>query len=191
MYCPSARINRHDAEQFLKELKERLLKFGLELHPEKTRLIEFGRFAAEHRNKRGEVKPETFVFLGFTHYCGTTSKGVFTVWRQTAGKRMRAKLKQIKAALMCRMHRPVAETGEWLARVVTGYYRFHAVPGNSRTLARFRHRLCRIWRHVLLRRSQRGRLTWARLQCYFRRWLPVPKILHPYPCVRFDATHPR
>jgi group II intron reverse transcriptase/maturase len=183
--------HRAEAEQFLTQLEARLLKFGLELHPEKTRLIEFGRFAAVHRGKRGAGKPDTFVFLGFTHYCGTTWKGAFTVWRQTAGRRMRAKLKEIKAALVRRMHRPVAETGKWLTRVVTGYYRYHAVPGNSRTLASFRHRLCRIWRHVLLRRSQRRRLTWARLQRHFLRWIPPPQILHPYPCVRFDATHPR
>lgn len=129
-----------DAELFLQDFGERLAKFGLELHPEKTRLIELGRYAAANREKRGEGKPDTFDFLGFTHYCGF-KKGRFIVWRKTAGKRMRAKLQQLKQELRCRMHEPLAQVGEWLGRVQRGYYQDHAVPGNSATLSRFPDRL--------------------------------------------------
>ena len=180
-----------EAERFLNEFRERLAKFGLELHPDKTRLIEFGRFAAERRRQRGEGKPETFTFLGFTHYCGMNSKGQFNVWRRTAGKRMAAKLAQIATALRQRMHEPIAQVGEWLQRVVSGYYQYHAVPGNSRALHRFRHRLGRLWRQILCRRSQKRRMNWARFNQICARWLPTPRVLHPYPVVRFDATHPR
>ena len=180
-----------EAERFLNEFRARLAKFGLELHPDKTRLIEFGRFAAERRRQRGEGKPETFTFLGFTHYCGMNSKGQFNVWRRTAGKRMAAKLAQLATALRQRMHQPVAQVGEWLQRVVSGYYQYHAVPGNSRTLHRFRHRLGRLWRQILCRRSQRRRMNWARFNQICARWLPQPRVLHPYPAIRFDATHPR
>jgi group II intron reverse transcriptase/maturase len=151
-----------EAERFLKEFGERLAKFGLELHSDKTRLIEFGRFAAERRRQRGEAKPETFTFLGFTHYCGMNGKGQFNVWRRTAGKRMAAKLAQLATALRQRMHEPVSQVGAWLQRVVSGYYQYHAVPGNSRTLHRFRHRLGRLWRQILCRRSQKRRMNWAR-----------------------------
>jgi group II intron reverse transcriptase/maturase len=180
---------REDAEQFLSDFRERLAKFGLELHPDKTRLIEFGRNAATNRRKRGEGKPETFDFLGFTHYCGS-KKGRFVVWRKTAGKRMRAKLQQIKQALRRRMHDPIAQVGEWLGKVLEGYYRYHAVPGNSATLGRFRHCLQLVWWQVLRRRSQR-RMKWERHCAILDRWLPYPRILHPYPSVRFDARHPR
>ncbi len=183
--------HRAEAERFLEEFRERLAKFGLELHPEKTRLIEFGRLAAANRRQRGAGKPETFTFLGFTHYCGTNSKGHFTVWRRTAAKRMKAKLLSIKQELRRMMHKRVSEVGRWLKRVVDGYYRYHAVPGNMVTLGRFRYRLCRLWRQVLRRRSQRRRLTWPRLQQTFQRWLPRPRVLHTYPSARFDATHPR
>jgi hypothetical protein len=176
-----------DAELFLRELRERLAKFGLEVHPDKTRLIEFGRFAASNRRRRGEGKPETFTFLGFTHYCGTNSNGHFVVWRRTAAKRMRAKLLAIKQELGRRMHEPVALVGAWLQRVVTGYYRYYAVPGNLSALLRFRYRLCRHWRQVLRRRSQRRKPNWSRLQPIFARWIPVPRTLHPYPDDRFDA----
>src|SRR5580658_8670479 len=150
--------HRAEAEQFLKEFRERLAKFGLELHPEKTRLIEFGRFAGRNRKQRGEGKPETFTFLGFSHYCGKRrSNGTFIVWRETAKKRMVAKLLAIKAELRRRMHEPVASVGEWLQKVVLGYYQYHAVPGNLDHLRVFMHRLRRLWRMVLLRRSQRNR----------------------------------
>jgi len=184
--------HRDEAERFLREVRERLAKFSLELHPEKTRLIEFGRYAAANREKRGGGKPETFDFLGFTHICGKNGKtGYFTVRRKTVKKRMRAKLQAIKAELRRRMHEPIAETGEWLEKVVRGYYQYHAVPGNLASLGVFRERLIRVWRHVLRRRSQKRRPNWDRLGRHFNRWLPHPCLLHPFPQVRFDATHPR
>lgn len=183
--------HRAEAERFLKEFQERLAKFGLEIHPEKTRLIEFGRFAQVNRQQRGEGKAETFMFLGFTHYCGTNSKGHFVVWRRTAAKRMRAKLQGIKQELRRNLHEPVGVVGAWLKRVVEGYYRYHAVPGNSQALGRFRDRLCRLWGQALRRRSQKRRPAWDRLRPHFQRWIPRPRILHPYPDVRFDAMHPR
>ena len=176
-----------DAERFLRDFQERLAKFGLEVHPEKTRLIEFGRFAASARRRRGQGKPETFTFLGFTHFCGTNSRGHFVVWRHTAAKRMRAKLRAIQMELRRMMHEPVALVGAWLKRVVEGYYRYHAVPGNLSVLSRFREQLCRYWRHVLRRRSQRRKPDWDRLRPIFDRWIPRPRTLHPYPDVRFDA----
>jgi len=183
--------HRADAERFLEEFQKRLAKFGLEVHPEKTRWIEFGRFAQANRKPRGEGKPETFTFLGFTHYCGRNSKGSFGVWRRTAAKRMRAKLQGIKQELRRKMHEPVGVVGRWLKRVVEGYYRYHAVPGNIVVLGRFRDRLCRLWRQVLRRRSQKSKPGWDRLRPIFERWIPRPRTLHPYPDVRFDATHPR
>ena len=184
--------NRTEAERFLVEFRERLARFGLELHAEKTRLIEFGRFAASNRKRRGERKPETFTFLGFTHYCGKQrSNGAFIVWRETAKKRMVAKLRAIKAELRRRMHEPTASVGEWLKKVVMGYYRYHAVPGNLDRLRVFGQRIRRWWRLVLSRRSQCGMLRWDRLKPLFARWIPVPRVLHPYPTERFAATHPR
>jgi group II intron reverse transcriptase/maturase len=184
--------HRSDAERCLQELRGRLAKFGLELHPDKTRLIEFGRFAAERRAKRGLGKPETFDFLGFTHYCGTTRKGAFTIKRQSVAKRMRAKLQAIKAQLVRFMHFPVAEVGRWLRAVVQGWFNYHAVPGNSTCLDRFRTLVGRVWRSVLRRRGQKGRAGgwehWSRL---LRCWLPPARILHPYPDERFAVMHPR
>jgi hypothetical protein len=181
--------NRAEAERFLKEFRDRLAKFGLELHAEKTRLIEFGRFAARNRKQRGEGKPETFTFLGFTHYCGKRrSNGTFMVWRETAKKRMVAKLRALKAELRRRMHEPVASVGEWLQKVTLGYYQYHAVPGNLDHLRVFMHRLRRLWRLVLIRCSQRRRATWDRLNPILNRWIPVPRVLHPYPIERFVAT---
>jgi RNA-directed DNA polymerase len=184
--------HKEEAERFLREMRERLAKFGLELHPEKTRLIEFGRYAAPNRERRGEGKPETFDFLGFTHICEKNGKtGYFVVRRKTVRKRMRAKLQAVKAELRKRMHEPLVETGEWLQSVVRGYYRYHAVPGNTVSLGLFRERLIRLWRHVIRRRSQKRPPNWDRLGRYFDRWLPRPCILHPFPQVRFDARHPR
>jgi RNA-directed DNA polymerase len=183
--------HRADAERFLREFQERLAKFGLEFHPEKTRLIEFGRFARKNRQARGEEEPESFTFLGFTHYCGNNSRGRFTIWRTTERRRLEAKLQQVKQTLRARMHEPVAEVGEWLRRVLTGFYQYHAVPGNWAALQRFRERVVRHWRRVLERRSQRGRLTRDRLDRYFQRWLPRPRLVHPYPSARFDARYPR
>src|SRR5271168_2643484 len=183
--------NRTEAERFLEMFRERLAKFGLELHAEKTRLIEFGQSAEQNRKARGEGKPETFTFLGFTHYCGQRHKsGTFTVWRITAKKRMVAKLHAIKAELRCRMHQPVADVGAWLRKVVNGYYRYHAVPGNIDRLSVFGQRLRRLWWFTLRRRSQRP-ARWDQLLPIFTRWLPAPRVLHPYPTARFLATHPR
>jgi RNA-directed DNA polymerase len=179
--------HRTDAERFLKEFQERLAKFELEVHPDKTRLIAFGREAWRNRKRAGQAKLETFTFLGFTHHCGENSKGYFQVWRETAGKRMRAKLQQIKQELCTRMHEPVTATGKWLKRVVLGYYQYHAVPGNLRQLGRFRWRLAQMWRYVLRRRSQKSRVTWREIGPIFERWIPCPRTLHPYPNVRFDA----
>jgi RNA-directed DNA polymerase len=184
--------SRTEAERFLGEFRERLAKFGLELHAEKTRLIEFGKHAERVRKQRGEGKPETFTFLGFTHYCGKRRRnGSFIVWRKTASKRMVAKLRGLKAELTRRMHAPTAQVGEWLKQAVQGYYQYHAVPGNLKQLGVFRHRLCRLWRSILDRRSQRGEKPWQRLTPLLERWIPFPRVLHPYPQARFAARHPR
>ena len=183
--------HRAEAERFLKQLRERLGKFGLELHPEKTRLIEFGRFAAERRKQRGEGKPETFNFLGFTHICGTNHRtGHFTVHRKTIGKRMAAKLKEIRAQLQRRMHACVEGTVEWLQQVVRGYFQYHAIPGNYDRLRAFRREVLRLWYRALRRRSQRSRLDWVGFCDRFSVLLPPLQILQPYPNVRFDAKHP-
>jgi group II intron reverse transcriptase/maturase len=182
---------RTEAERFLSEFRERLARFGLELHPDKTRLIEFGRYAARDRKQRGEGKPETFTFLGFTHYCGQRHKsGTFTVWRITAKKRMVAKPKAIKAELQRRKHDRTTAVGAWLRKVVLGYYQYHAVPGNLDQLRIFKCRVNRLWRSVLVRRSQRAQMRWERLTPVLTRWIPPPRILHPYPDARFYATHP-
>jgi group II intron reverse transcriptase/maturase len=183
--------HRAEAERFLQEFRERLAKFGLELHAEKTRLIEFGRLAQKNRQARGEGEPESFTFLGFTHYCGTNRAGYFIIRRQTARKRLEAKLQQVKQTLRARMHEPVPKVGEWLRRVLNGFYQYHAVPGNWASLKRFRLRIGRYWRHVLRRRSQRRRFTMERMTRLFRRWLIPPRLVHPYPSIRFDAMHPR
>jgi group II intron reverse transcriptase/maturase len=183
---------QEDAQRFLEALRKRLAKFSLELHPEKTRLIEFGRFAAERREKRGAGKPETFNFLGFTHGCGKTRKGAFTIKRKSIAKRLRAKLHEIKEQLVRCMHRPVVEIGKWLRSVVQGWMNYHAVPGNIRSLDQFRTQTARLWLHVLRRRSQKGRKrTWERFKRLIQRWLPKPKILHPYPNERLIVKNPR
>lgn len=184
--------SRAEAERFLNEFRKRLAKFGLELHPEKTRLIQFGRFAAQDRKRRGQGKPETFTFLGFAHYCGKRLKdGAFIVWRETAKKRLVAKLKEIKAELKRRRHDPIPLVGEWLRKVVSGYYRYHAVPGNLPRLRVFHWRLRWVWWRALSRRSQRCRVSWDRLHRLVERWIPVTHVLHPYPMQRFDAQHPK
>lgn len=178
-----------DAKQFHKELKERLLKFGLELHPEKTRLIEFGRFAAENREKRQEGKPETFTFLGFTHICGRTRKnGKFTIWRHTIKKKMQKKLREIKDELKKRMHDSIREIGQWLKAVVTGHYRYYGVPGNYEAMNDFRYQVGQKWKHSLRRRSQKATITWDKMGKLIDRWIPKPKILHKYPSERFGVT---
>jgi RNA-directed DNA polymerase len=183
--------HRADADRFLEAFRERLRKFGLELHPDKTRRIEFGRFAEQDRKRRGEGKPETFDFLGFTHISGKNRNGDFAVKRKTVGKRMRAKLLELKQQLRNRRHDPMALTGKWLQSIVRGYFNYHAVPGNTDCLHSFRYRLVRFWRTMLSHRSQRHHLNWARMQCLADKWLPKPRVLHPYPSVRFDAIHPR
>ena len=180
-----------DARRFLDEMRERLRKFALSLHPEKTRLIEFGRFAAERRKRRGLGKPETFDFLGFTFICGKTRAGKFQIRRKTRRDRMQAKLKMIKEEMWRRMHQPIPAQGKWLWYVVNGYFNYHAVPTNARALHVFRHHIADLWRRTLRRRSQRDRSTWARMTQLVDDWLPKPIILHPWPSTRFAVTHPR
>jgi RNA-directed DNA polymerase len=178
---------QEDAQRFLAELRQRLAKFALELHPDKTRLIEFGRYAAERRRAQGLGKPETFDFLGFTHMCGKTKDGRFWLRRVTIKKRLRAKLKQVKAELRRRRHLPVPEQGRWLASVVRGHLAYYAVPGNIDAVSAFRDEVRRLWHETLRRRSQRSRLTWERYGRIANRWLPPARIVHPYPSVRFVA----
>jgi hypothetical protein len=179
--------HRQDAERFLGDLRERMRRFGLELHPEKTRLIEFGRFAAENRKARQQGKPETFSFLGFNHMCSKSGTGRFLLKRQTIAKRMRAKLREVKTELGHRRHQGTSEQGRWLGSVVRGYFRYHAVPTNAHALAAFRTQVTRAWLKALRRRSQRTRVTWERMARLEAAWLPHAKILHPWPEVRFDA----
>jgi len=180
-----------DAQRFLDEMRERLGEFALSLHPEKTRLIEFGRFAAERRQRRGLDKPETFNFLGFTFICGKTRAGKFQIKRKTRRDRMRAKLKMIQEGLWRRMHQSIPSQGSWLRRVVKGYFNYHAVPTNARALDVFRHHVTDLWRRTLRRRSQTARMTWARMTKLANDFLPKPIILHPWPSERFAVRHPR
>jgi RNA-directed DNA polymerase len=177
-----------DAERFLVDLRERLAKFALELHPEKTQLIEFGRHAASNRAERGLGKPETFGYLGFTHICGKTTTGQFKLQRITMRKRMRAKLHQVKDRLQRCRHLPIPVQGRWLSSVLHGHYGYYAVPGNSVALSGFRYQVTHLWLRSLRRRSQRHRLPWTRMDRLARQWLPTPRILHPYPEVRFAAS---
>ena len=177
-----------EAEQFWKELAERMAKFQLELHPEKTRLFEFGRHAAANRKRLGLGKPETFDFLGFKHICGKTKKGRFLVLRQTVRKRMQAKLQQVKIELWRRMHDPVPEVGKWLKSVVGGHFRYFGVPGNGHAMAHFRFTVSNLWHRTLCRRSQHGRALWERMNRLIRRWLPPAHICHPYPSRRMRVT---
>ena len=178
-----------DARRFLAAMQERLDKFGLTLNAKKTRLIDFGRFAASTRKRRGQKKPETFDFLGFTHCCSTTREGLFQVRRLTVKKRMRAKIAQIRVELMRRRHQPVAVVGKWLNRVVRGYLNYHAVPGNLYRLGSMCKDINRAWRHSLMRRSQRPRMPWARFGRIARRFMPPIRNAHPYPEERFYASH--
>ncbi len=184
--------HRDDAEQFLALLGQRLRQFGLALHPDKTRLIEFGRYAAERRRRRGERKPETFDFLGMTHIGGRQWLGTgFLLRRKSIAQRLRAKLQVVKRALMQQRHWPIPVQGAWLRSVVQGYFNYHAVPGNIAALETFRTEAVRHWRRALKRRSQRSRMAWTRFGSIANRWIPHPKILHPFPGARFDANHPR
>jgi group II intron reverse transcriptase/maturase len=179
--------HRDDAERFLAELRERFANFGLELQAEKTRLIEFGRFASENRKARGLPKPETFEFLGLTHICAKSRNGRFKLKRVTSKKRLRAKLREVKTELMRRRHLPIPEQGQWLASVVRGHCNYYAVPDNSEAVRSFRYTVVGHWLRALRRRSQRSRLTWERMTRLAARWLPAVHILHPWPEVRFDA----
>jgi RNA-directed DNA polymerase len=177
-----------DADQFRAELAERMRKFNLELHPEKTRLLEFGPFAIDSREWRGEGKPETFNFLGFTHICiKKRSNGRFTVLRQTVRKRMQAKLNAVKTELQRRMHEPTPEQGKWLQAVVRGHIRYYGVPMNRPALSIFRFRVAWLWHRALSRRSQNGHVLWDRMRRLVNRWLPLPTVCHPYPLQRMGV----
>jgi RNA-directed DNA polymerase len=180
-----------DARRFWDEMRERLQKFSLSLHPDKTRLIEFGRFAAANRKRRGLGKPETFNFLGFTFVCGKSLRGRFLLKRRSRRDRMKAKLKDVANDLRRRMHQSIPEQGKWLKQVTTGYFVYHAVPTNSAALVAFRDGIIARWRWVLLRRSQKSALTWTRMTKLANDWLPKPRILHPWPSQRFAVKHPR
>ena len=180
-----------DARRFWDAMRERLQEFSLSLHPEKTRLITFGRFAADKRRQRGLGKPETFNFLGFTFICGKSLKGKFLVVRRSRRDRVKAKLQEITEELRQRMHDPIPEQGKWLRQVVGGFFAYHAVPTNFATLGTFNRRVMELWKRSLQRRSQRADLTWGRMQRLADDWLPKPKILHPWPGVRFAVKHSR
>jgi RNA-directed DNA polymerase len=180
-----------DAQRFLAELHQRLEKFALTLHPDKTRLIEFGRFAADNRVRRGLGKPETFDFLGFTHISGRSRAGRFQLKRKTRRDRLRAKLMVLKAELRRRMHESIPDQGKWLGQVVRGYFAYHAVPTNAKSLSAFHHYVTDLWRRALRKRSQKDLTTWQRIDRLAAEFLPVPRILHPWPDDRFLVNHPR
>jgi group II intron reverse transcriptase/maturase len=180
--------DREEAERFLAELRERLAKFSLELHSEKTRLLEFGPYAAEHRRRAGQGKPETFNFLGFTHICGKKRNGRFTVVRQTIRKRLQAKLRAVKTELRRRLHAPIPVVGAWLRRVIQGHLQYYGVPMNWPALFTFCFQVGRLWYRALRRRSQTARLNWERMRRLIERWLPPPRITHPYPLERLGVV---
>ena len=180
--------HRAEAERFLAELRERFAKFGLELHPEKTRLLEFGPYAAESRRRADKGKPETFDFLGFTHLCGKKRNGRFTVVRQTIRKRLQAKLHEVKAELRRRRHDPISQVGTWLGQVVGGHTRYYGVPMNSPAIALFRFRVGWLWHRALARRSHTGHVSWERMRRLIERWLPPARICHPYPLRRLGVV---
>jgi hypothetical protein len=180
-----------DARRFWDDMRKRFEEFSLSLNPDKTRLIEFGRFAAERRAQRGLAKPETFNFLGFTFICERNSRGQFLVKRITRRDRMRATLREIKEELRRRMHRPIPEQGAWIKQVVRGFFAYHAVPTNGAALRAFYYYVKRIWLRTLRRRSQKDRFSWQQMHSLAADWIPQPRILHPYPDKRFAVTHPR
>jgi RNA-directed DNA polymerase len=183
--------HEHDARRFWDAMRERLRRFALSLHPDKTRLIEFGRFAAQNCKKRRLAKPETFQFLGFVLICGKSRRGDFQIRRKSRRDRMRATLRAIKEALRQRRHVPVPEVGRWLAQVVAGYFAYHAVPTNSPALSAFRYHVVVLWHRQLCRRSQRAHVAWAQMAKFADDFLPKPRVLHPWPSVRFAVKHPR
>ena len=180
-----------DARRFRDAMRDRLREFSLSLHPEKTRLIEFGRFAAQNCKRRGRSKPETFKFLGFVLICDKSRRGDFRIRRKSRRDRMCAKLREIKEGLRHRMHRPIPETGKWLAQIVAGYFAYHAVPTNSPALSAFRYHVLVLWHRQLCRRSQRASVLWTRMTKLADEFLPPPRVLHPWPSVRFAVRHPR
>jgi len=183
--------HENDARRFRDAMRDRLREFSLSLHPEKTRLIEFGRFAAQNCKRRGRSKPETFKFLGFVLICDKSRRGDFRIRRKSRRDRMCAKLREIKEGLRHRMHRPIPETGKWLAQIVAGYFAYHAVPTNSPALSAFRYHVLVLWHRQLCRRSQRARVLWTRMTKLADEFLPPPRVLHPWPSVRFAVRHPR
>jgi group II intron reverse transcriptase/maturase len=180
-----------DARRFWDAMRDRLREFSLSLHPAKTRLIEFGRFAAQNCKRRGRSKPETFKFLGFVLICDKSRRGDFRIRRKSRRDRICTKLREIKEALRYRMHRPIPETGKWLGQIVTGYFAYHAVPTNSPALSAFRYHVLVLWHRQLCRRSQRARVLWPRMTKLADEFLPLPRVLHPWPSVRFAVRHPR
>jgi group II intron reverse transcriptase/maturase len=180
-----------DALRFWTALKARLAQFALALHPTKTRLLAFGRYVAAQRQRRGLGKPETFAFLGLRHICARTRNGRYKLRRHTDMKRMRVKLREIKDTLRWHRHKPIAEQGAWLQSVLRGYYAYYAVPTNGRPLAAFREQVKRLWLKSLRRRSDKHRMTWDRMLRLAARWLPQPRIVHPWPDARFDVKHPK
>ncbi len=183
--------HENDARRFLDAMRDRLQRFALSLHPDKTRLIEFGRFAHKQRARRRLNKPETFNFLGFTFICGQSRRGRFLLKRKSRGERIRTKLKELREEMRSRRHQPVPEQGKWLGQVVRGFFAYHGVPTNIRALNVFRHRVMDLWRRSLKRRSQRDRTTWERIAKLADAFLPKPRILHPWPHERFAVNHPR
>ena len=177
-----------DAKRFWKDLQFRFRRFNLELHPEKTRLIQFGRFAAERRSAKGKGKPKTFDFLGFTHICAKSSKGKFMLLRLPMRKRVQAKLKEVKEQLKIRRYTSIPEMGRWLRSVIQGWYRYYAVPNTSRYLIKFQRRIGWLWFKALKRRSQRTRMNWRRMYKLINKWLPQPRIMHPYPQARLHVA---
>jgi RNA-directed DNA polymerase len=180
-----------DARRFCGAMRERLREFSLSLHPDKTRLIEFGRDAAQNRERRGLGKPETFKFLGFVLICGKSRRGGFLIKRKSRRDRMRAKLQEIKEELRQRWHLPIPDTGKWLGQIVAGYFAYHAVPTNSTAIGAFRYSVTVLWYRGLCRSSQKARLTWSRMAKLADEFLPRPRILHPWPNARFAGKHPR
>lgn len=189
--APTGPHREADARRFWDAMRLRLEEFSLALHPDKTRLLEFGRYAAVNRQSRGLGRPETFAFLGFIFICGRSRRGSFQLQRKTRGDRMRAKLRQIKGELRRRWHEPIPVQGKWLGQVVRGYFAYHAVPTNSRALSAFRYHVVDLWRRALRRRSQKDHMTWKRIERIADAWLPQPRILHPWPDRRFAVKHPR
>ena len=183
--------HENDARRFLDAMRARFEEFALQLHPDKTRLIEFGRYAAADRERRGLGKPETFNFLGFTHICGRSRRGKFLLKRKSRRDRVRAKLKEIKQELWRQMHWPIPEQGRWLAQVIRGFFNYHAVPTNFAALGKFRHQVVHVWLRTLRRRSETDDTPWTRMEKLAEDFLPKPKILHPWPAARFAAKHPR